>query len=197
MPKDTGAKDVIIADNDSIVRGILRSVLEAQGFTVLSTVNGVEAIDLAMRVRAGLVILDYKMPRLDGFAACAEMRELDGYADVPILILTAFDDAGVREKAARVGATAFLAKPFTPRNLLRVVAELLGSPPQEGPNGSGHAGPPAYVWNRRPEPAPLFGEPIEFSRGRRLLDICRADPEIERNDQRRDRHRSRLREEQE
>jgi DNA-binding response OmpR family regulator len=137
-----------------------------------------------MRVRARLVILDYKMPRLDGFAACAEMRELDGYSDVPILILTAFDDAGMREKAARVGATAFLAKPFTPRNLLRVIADVLGSPSPEGPNGSGMAEPPAYVWNRRPEPAPLFGEPVELSRGRRVLDICRADQELARDKRR-------------
>ncbi len=104
---------------------------------MLSAVNGIEAIDLAMRVRARLVILDYKMPRLDGFTSCAEIRELEGYTDVPILILSAFDDAGVREKAERVGATGFLAKPFTPHNLLRVIAELLGSSPQTGPKWTG------------------------------------------------------------
>lgn len=183
MPNDLGANDVIMADNDSIIRGILRSVLESQGFTVLSAANGIEAVDLAMRMRARLVILDYKMPRLDGFAACAEIRELDGYSDVPILMLTAFDDAGVREKAERVGATAFLPKPFTPRNLLRVIAELLGSS-SEGPNGPRRAEPAAYVWNRLAEPAPLFGEPVEFSRGRRVLDIFRANPALVRDKRR-------------
>jgi two-component system chemotaxis response regulator CheY len=184
MSDDLGAKDVIVADNDSIVRSILRSVLEDQGFTVLSAVNGIEAIDLAMRVRARLVILDYKMPRLDGFTSCAEIRELEGYTDVPILILSAFDDAGVREKAERVGATGFLAKPFTPHNLLRVIAELLGSSPQTGPSGPGQAEPAAYVWNRRQEPAPLFGEPAELSKGRRVLGICRADPDLLRHKRR-------------
>src|ERR1051325_11603824 len=156
MPNDLGTNDVIVADNDSIIRGILRSVLEAEGFTVLSAVNGVEAIDLAMRTRARLIILDYKMPRLDGVTSCAEIRALDGYADVPILILTAFDDAAIRQKAERAGATAFLAKPFTPAGL---------------------AEPAAVIWNRQPEPAPLFGEPVEFSEGRRVLGICRADPD--------------------
>ena len=176
MQNDPGDNYVIVADNDSIVRSILRSVLENQGFTVLSAVNGIEAVDLATRMRARLVILDYKMPRLDGFTSCAEIRELDGYADVPILILTAFDDVGMREKAERVGATAFVAKPFTPRNLLRVVAELVGSLPHVAPKASDEAERAAYVWNRRREPARVFGEPAELSQGRRILGICRAVP---------------------
>lgn len=174
MPNDLGAHDVIVADNDSIVRGILRSVLEAEGFTVLPAVNGVEAVDLAMRTRARLVILDYKMPRLDGFTSCAEMRQLDGYADVPILILTAFDDPGIRERAERAGATAFLAKPFKAFDLLRVIAEFVGPSPH-GHAGSGVVEPAGLVWTRRREPAPLFGEPAELSEGRRVLGICRAD----------------------
>ena len=175
MLNDPGANDVIIADNDSIIRSILRSVLEAQGFTVLPVANGVEAIDLAMRTHARLIILDYKMPRLDGCTTCAHIRALDGYANVPILILTAFDEAAIRDRGERAGATAFLAKPFTAIDLLRMIAQLVGPSPQKGP--AGLAEPTAVVWNRRQEPAPLFGEPVELSEGRRVLGICRADPE--------------------
>jgi two-component system chemotaxis response regulator CheY len=178
MQSDLGAHDIIIADDDSIIRGILRSVLEGEGFTVLPAVNGVEAVDLAMRTQARLIILDYKMPRLDGFTTCAEIRALDGYADVPILILTAFDDAGVRGKAERVGATGFLAKPFKPIDLLRAVAALVGPSPHKGHPRSGLAEPAAFVWNRRQEPARLFGEPVELSEGRRVLGICRAAPQL-------------------
>lgn len=177
MPNDLGTNDVIVADNDSIIRGILRSVLEAEGFTALSAVNGVEAIDLAMRTRARLIILDYKMPRLDGVTSCAEIRALDGYAEVPILILTAFDDAAIRQKAERAGATAFLAKPFTPVDLLRTIARLVGPSPRKGHTPAGLAEPTAVIWNRRQEPAPLFGEPVEFSEGRRVLGICRTNPD--------------------
>jgi CheY-like chemotaxis protein len=181
MPNDLDGHDVIVADNDQIVRSILRSVLEDQGFSVLSAANGIEAIELAKRTQARLVILDYKMPRLDGFTCCTEMRRLEAYRDVPIVILTAFDDAGVREKAERVGANAFLAKPFTPISLLRVVAEHVGPSPQRGRLGSGLAEPAAFVWNRRQEPAPLFGEPVELSEGRRILGICRAGPDLATN----------------
>lgn len=177
MPNDLGAHDVIVADNDSIIRGILRSVLEAEGYTVLSAVNGVEAIDLAMRTRARLIILDYKMPRLDGVTSCVEIRALDGYANVPVLILTAFNDAAIRDRAERAGAAAFLAKPFTPVDLLHTIARLVGPSPRKGHAPPGLAEPTALIWNRRQEPAPLFGEPVELSEGRRVLGICRAEPD--------------------
>ena len=99
MSSEAGMKDVIVADNDYIVRGILRSILEREGFTVLQAVDGLEAIDYAMRVHARLVILDYKMPRLDGFGACAQIRHLPGYADTPIAVLTAFDNEDTRAAA--------------------------------------------------------------------------------------------------
>ena len=127
MSDDASAKDVIIADNDYIIRGILRSVLEGEGFTVLQTIDGFEAIDYAMRTRACLVMLDYKMPRLDGISACAEIRRLPDYAATPIIILTAFDDEETRAAARQAGVTAVLAKPFKPVDLLRVISDLLGS----------------------------------------------------------------------
>jgi two-component system chemotaxis response regulator CheY len=170
MSDDASAKDVIVADNDYIIRGILRSVLEGEGFTVLQTIDGFEAIDYAMRTRACLVMLDYKMPRLDGISACAEIRRLPDYAATPIIILTAFDDEETRAAARQAGVTAVLAKPFKPVDLLRVISDLLGCSP-----GQGEAGPEPFtlVWKRRQEPPPLFGEPVELSKGRRVLNICR------------------------
>ena len=126
MSNEVGMKDVIIADNDYIVRGILRSILDREGFTVLQAVDGLEAIDYAMRVSAQLVILDYKMPRLDGFGACAQIRHLPGYADTPIAVLTAFDNEDARAAAGHAGVTAVMAKPFKPVDLLRAISGLMG-----------------------------------------------------------------------
>ncbi len=170
MSKDASAKDIIVADNDSIVRGILRSVLENEDFTVLPAIDGFEAIGYATRTRACLVILDYRMPRLDGIGACAEIRRLPHYAGTPIVILSAFDDEATREAAREAGVTAFLAKPFKPVDLLRLIAELLGSPSQRGFNEPEKA---RFVWKPRREPSPVFGEPAELSNGRRVLNICR------------------------
>jgi DNA-binding response OmpR family regulator len=174
MSSDAAPRDIIIiADNDYIVRGILRSVLERQDFAVLLAVNGIEALDYAMRTQARLVILDFKMPRLDGFAACARMRSLPGYADVPIVILTAFGDDATREAARDAGATAFIAKPFRPIDLLRAIANLVEPTRREGGSPAAVNEPLAIIWKRRDEPAPLYGDPVELSEGRRILNICR------------------------
>jgi CheY-like chemotaxis protein len=173
VSNDVIANDVIIADNDHIIRGILRSTLERCGFNVLPTTDGLEALDYATRTVARLVILDFRMDKLDGLAACSQIRRLPGYADVPIAILSAFGDKGTRAAAQRAGATTFFAKPFTTGDLLRGIALLLGSPPSDGDRASGAPEPVAVVWKRRQEPTPLYGEPEELSEGRRLLSICR------------------------
>ncbi len=170
MSQNAGTNDVIIADNDYIVRDILRSLLEGEGLTVLPVADGHEAIDYATRTDARLLILDYKMPRLDGISACAEIRRLPGYADVPIALLTVFDDDGTRAAARAAGVTAFLSKPFKPIDLLYAVRELLGTVTPEHERRA----PPARVWRRRQEPQPLFGEPTRFAEAHRVLRILRA-----------------------
>jgi DNA-binding response OmpR family regulator len=109
-----------------------------------------------MRVHARLVILDYKMPRLDGFGACAQIRHLPGYGDTPIAMLTAFDNQDTRAAAERAGVTMVLAKPFKPVDLLRSIAVLLGSAPADG--------------GRAPEPVGLVWTSIT---------LCRLDQELE------------------
>jgi CheY-like chemotaxis protein len=173
MSTSAPVRDVIIADNDYIIRSILRSVLEGQNFSVLQAVDGIEAIDYATRINANLVILDYKMPKLDGFAACAQIRRLPGYADVPIAILTAFDDEATRTAAEQAGVTAFFAKPFTTVGLLRGIAHLMDGSPADGIAVATPVASVADVWQRRQDPPPLYGEPTELSEGRRILNICR------------------------
>jgi len=173
MSSPATTRDVIIADNDYIIRGILRSILERQNFNVLQAVDGLGAIDYARRTAACLIILDYKMPKLDGFAACAEIRGLPGYGDVPILILTAFDNDVVRAAAQHSGATAFLAKPFRPIDLLHAITTLLDPARADGGSATVAGGTPAFVWGRRVDPSPLYGEPTELSEGRRILNIYR------------------------
>jgi CheY-like chemotaxis protein len=66
-----------------------------------------------------------RMPQLDGLEACARIREIPRYQEIPIVILTAFDGEVARRKARRIGATAFFVKPFTTEALLRSLAPLI------------------------------------------------------------------------
>jgi CheY-like chemotaxis protein len=116
---------VIVADNDSMMRGLLRTVLDQPGRTVLLCADGLEAVELANQTLATLVLLDLRMPRMGGIEACMRIRELPRYADVPIVILTVFDGEALRRRALMAGATSFLGKPFSRGALLRAINPLI------------------------------------------------------------------------
>jgi CheY-like chemotaxis protein len=119
---------VIVAENDEQIRDLIRSVLLRVRQQVFPVADGAEALMLARRFRARLVLLDISMPRLNGLQACAAIRNLPGYADVPIVMLTAYDDERFRVAAKRVGATTFITKPFRPSLLLMLLGEYLDYP---------------------------------------------------------------------
>jgi CheY-like chemotaxis protein len=165
MSSDADLNSVIVADNDLSLRSVLRSLLVEHGFSVLLAADGLEAVDFALSTLARLMIHDKRMPNLDGLQACAQIRRLPAYAEVPIVILTAYDDATTRAAAVRAGATAFFAKPFTPFRLLQGIAPLLGIPPIEDPG--------SFIWKLRGEPPPAYGEAAELSQGRKVLNVYR------------------------
>jgi CheY-like chemotaxis protein len=120
--KPTG---VIVADDDPLIRSILKANLEAINQDVVLAYNGLEAVSLAAAMEASLIILDIRMPKLDGVQACQQIRKLPGYALTPIVMLT-FD---VRPKAqstsSRAGATMFLVKPFGTATLMLALSKFL------------------------------------------------------------------------
>jgi len=121
----SGTTGVIVADDDPVIRGILRGKLAAIGQEVFLACDGEEAVALASRMRAAMVILDLEMPRLNGLEACQAIRKLPAHSKTPIVILTAHDGQDAEDAASRVGATAFLTKPFRAAALLEVLARFL------------------------------------------------------------------------
>jgi CheY-like chemotaxis protein len=122
LPKPTG---VIVADDDSMIRSILKDKLEAIQQDVFLANNGLEAVELASRMQASLVILDVKMPKLDGLLACERIRKLPGYALTPIVMLTFQDTERAQKSASRAGATMFLVKPFGSAALMLALSRYL------------------------------------------------------------------------
>jgi CheY-like chemotaxis protein len=119
------ATGVIVADNDMVIRGILRSILIGVGQDVHLAASGEEAVAIASRMQARLILLDLDMPKLSGPLACERLRAMAGYASTPIVILTAYDGEDARREAARAGATLFLVKPFQPTELLASLSPYL------------------------------------------------------------------------
>jgi CheY-like chemotaxis protein len=116
---------VIVADDDAMIRSVLRSSFEAINLNVFVAHDGLEAVRLASRTRAALIILDLKMPQLNGLLACQRIRQLPGNAQTPIVMLTSTGGKEAEAAAVSVGATAYILKPFRAALLLQAVSQFL------------------------------------------------------------------------
>ncbi len=106
---------VLIADDESLHVMRLRAALEELGYQVVAEAStGTEAVSLAMRVRPELAILDIKMPELDGIEAA---RQIMTEYPIPVLLLTAFSDDDLVERATEAGIFAYLVKPVSTQEL--------------------------------------------------------------------------------
>ena len=113
---------ILVVEDELPMRTVLRDCLERQGYRVLVAVDGAQGLEKALSEKPDLIILDVMMPRLDGFAVCAELRRLTVVA--PILILTAKGRVEDRVRGLDSGADDFLVKPFSREELLARVRAL-------------------------------------------------------------------------
>ena len=116
---DHGARTrVLIAEDDAIIRMDLKEMLEEEQYDVIEAADGAAAVELARSEDPALVILDIKMPVMDGLAAAQKISE---ERLAPVLILTAYSQRELVERAAQIGAMAFLVKPFQKQDLLPAI----------------------------------------------------------------------------
>jgi AmiR/NasT family two-component response regulator len=110
------AKRVLIAEDETIIRLDLRSLLEDNGFSVCGEArDGVEAVEQAMVLIPDVVLMDIKMPRLDGIEAA---RRILDHRPVPIVMLTAFGHEDLVARAVATGVFGYLAKPFREQDVI-------------------------------------------------------------------------------
>jgi response regulator NasT len=118
------ARTVVIAEDEAIVRLDLREILEEEGYLVVGEAGrGDEAVELVRKHRPDLVILDIKMPGMDGLAAA---RAISTEQQTAVLILTAFSQRDLVDQARDAGALAYLIKPFQKEELLPALEVALG-----------------------------------------------------------------------
>jgi response regulator NasT len=118
------ATRVVIAEDEAIIRLDLKETLEEEGYKVVGeTGRGDEAVELVRELEPDLAILDIKMPGLDGLSAA---REIAGERRAAVLILTAFSQRDLIERARDAGALAYLVKPFQRADLLPAIEVALG-----------------------------------------------------------------------
>jgi response regulator NasT len=118
MVEQNTQRRVIVAEDESLIRMDIVETLRDQGFDVIGEAgDGNKAVELAFELKPDLMVMDIKMPDLDGLSAAEKIAELK----IPVVLLTAFSQQELVTRAAEVGAMAFLVKPFSPQDLLPAI----------------------------------------------------------------------------
>ncbi len=116
---------ILLADDDDLVRSVVRLTLEDREYEFLEAATGLEAIELCNRHRPDLAILDWRMPGATGIEVIERLQRAERTMHIPTILLTANDKPSQIEQGCRAGARAFLVKPFSPLELVRAVETVL------------------------------------------------------------------------
>jgi DNA-binding response OmpR family regulator len=119
---------ILVADDEPNILISLEYLMKREGYEVLLARDGHEALELLRRERPQLVLLDVMMPKKTGFEVCQELRADETLKDTKVLMLTAKGRDTDVAKGMALGASAYMTKPFSTRELVEKVRELLGPP---------------------------------------------------------------------
>jgi CheY-like chemotaxis protein len=118
---------LLLCDDEPVLRMLVRATLESDEYAIVEASDGAESLDLARKLRPDIVVLDMMMPGRSGIDVLRELRSDPELASVPVVMLTARARTADREAALDAGADRYLAKPFSPLELISVVEELLAA----------------------------------------------------------------------
>jgi DNA-binding response OmpR family regulator len=117
---------VLTADDDEDILGLVAFRLEHSGYRVIQARNGEEALELALKERPDLAVIDVMMPKLDGFELTRRLRAEESTSRMPIILLTAKSQDADVQRGFEAGADDYVRKPFSPEELRARVQAILG-----------------------------------------------------------------------
>jgi len=117
-------KKILIADDEAGIRLTLGKTLY-KDYVVLEATNGEEAVEIAKGQKPDLILMDLIMPKMDGYAACSQIKADPATKGIPVVILTAVGHELNKKFAAEMGAEAYITKPFSIQGLIDVITPLL------------------------------------------------------------------------
>lgn len=115
---------ILVVDDADSIRHLMRHTLATAGFDVRIATNGREALELARQHSFDAVFTDIHMPEMDGISLIKALRELPGYAHIPILALTMTNTDRIKKSGKAAGATGWVNKPVSPPKLLDLLLKL-------------------------------------------------------------------------
>jgi two-component system, cell cycle response regulator DivK len=118
-------KRILVIEDTEDNRRIIGDLLTSVGYEVIEAVDGEEGVAMAESHRPDLILMDIQLPEMDGYAATRRIRAIPQLAEVPIIAVTSYALSGDEAKARAAGCDGYIAKPFSPRELLAKVREFL------------------------------------------------------------------------
>ena len=119
------SKRILVVEDQEDNRRIVRDLLSSVGYELIEAHDGEAGIQLAKEHRPDLILMDIQLPRIDGYEATRQIKADPALRDIPIIVVTSYALSGDDKKAAAAGADAYVAKPFSPRQLLAKIQQFL------------------------------------------------------------------------
>jgi two-component system chemotaxis response regulator CheY len=123
--REARGQTILAVDDSAPMRQMVRYTLEGAGYRVVQASDGVEALEFARTSGVDLVLTDINMPRMDGIRLVRELRALQAYKFIPVLVLTTESGEDMKQRGREAGATGWIVKPFNPEQLLHTIARVL------------------------------------------------------------------------
>ena len=120
------AKTVLVVEDNELNMKLFHDLLEASGYNIVQTRNGLEAIDLARSHRPDLILMDIQLPEISGLEVTKWIKEDDDLRAIPVIAVTAFAMKGDEERIRQGGCEAYLSKPISVATFLQTVKSYLG-----------------------------------------------------------------------
>ena len=118
-------KTILYVEDNELNRKIVRDLLKRTGYALIEAQDGEAGIAAALEKRPDLILMDIQLPKISGIEATRRLRAEAATASTPIVALTSFALSGDEQKAKEAGATAYLAKPYSPKELLGLIRSIV------------------------------------------------------------------------
>jgi len=118
-------KRILVVEDNETNLYLIRFILEKNGYEVIEARSGAEGVELALKEKPDLVLMDVQLPDFDGLEATKRIRASETDAEIPIVALTSYAMPGDREKALAAGCTGYIEKPINPETFMAEVEKYL------------------------------------------------------------------------